>query len=61
MRWYVYSGGERLPRTGAVRGHWPGGYDVVCSCGWESRTGGGTRSYIRGRVWEHKMRSQRHR
>ena len=60
VRWWVYTGGvdedgrrERIPRVSTMRGQWPG-YDVECSCGWESRTGGAVRSYIEQLVWEHK-------
>lgn len=55
IRWYVYTGNgkERIPRTAAMRGPWPG-YDVICSCGWETRTGGGVRSYIEEKIWAHK-------
>lgn len=57
IRWYVYTGGpnnERIPRQASMRGRWPAGYDVTCSCGWESRTGGAVQSYVRQLVWEHK-------
>lgn len=52
MRWFVYAGGERIPRTSTMRGAW--GHDVVCSCGWETKTGGATKSYIDGEIWHHK-------
>jgi hypothetical protein len=52
IRWYVYAGSERIPRTARMRGVW--GYDVTCSCGWETRTGGATRGYVEGEVWLHK-------
>jgi hypothetical protein len=53
MRWFVYSTGEKLPRVATMRGTWDG-YDVQCSCGWETRTGGAIKSYIDQLVWEHK-------
>jgi hypothetical protein len=34
--WWVWSGGEKIRHTASMRGHWPG-WDVACSCGWESR------------------------
>lgn len=60
VRWFVYTGRgrERIPRVATMRGWWPG-YDVVCSCGWESRTGGGLRRYITEMVSEHKWRAAR--
>jgi len=60
IRWFVYTGRvteagrERIPRTAAMRGPWPAGYDVVCSCGWETRTGGAVRSYIEREIRWHK-------
>jgi hypothetical protein len=60
IRWFVYTGDkdengrpERIRRTATMRGFWPG-YDVQCSCGWETRTGGAVRAYIDQLVWEHK-------
>jgi hypothetical protein len=58
IRWWVYGGGygaprEKLRHTATMRGHWPG-YDADCSCGWESRTGGAVKSYVKQLVWEHK-------
>lgn len=55
ITWWVYTGNgsERIRRTAAMRGQWPG-YDVTCSCGWETRTGGAVRSYIASEVHFHK-------
>ena len=58
IRWYIYtydSAGRRhmIPRTHGIRGSW--GYDVICSCGWESRTGGAIRTYMEREVWLHKI------
>jgi hypothetical protein len=52
ISWYVYVGGERVRRAATMRGTW--GYDVTCSCGWETKTGGATKSYVAGEVWLHK-------
>ena len=52
IRWYVYAGDEMIPHTASMRGTW--GYDVKCSCGWESRTGGATRTSVERDVWFHK-------
>lgn len=61
IKWFVYTGGtdengrrERIPHASTMRGWWPG-YDVECSCGWSTRTGGATRGYIKQEVWEHKV------
>ena len=52
IRWWVYAGGERIPREATMRGQW--GYDATCSCGWDSRTGGAVRSCIEREVHDHK-------
>ena len=58
-RWYVYTGegAARIPWQATMRGSWPG-FDVVCSCGWESRTGGGTRGYVREQLLWHRWDAQ---
>lgn len=53
----MYSGGERIPHTASMRGHWPG-WDAGCSCGWDTRTGGATKTYVKGEVWYHKFQAQ---
>lgn len=56
IRWYVWVGeGEgrhMIPRESTMRGLW--GYDVKCSCGWWTGTGGAVERYIRDEVWFHK-------
>lgn len=52
IRWFVVLDGKRLPRQASMRGGW--GYDATCSCGWDSRTGGGTKRYITEKVADHK-------
>jgi hypothetical protein len=57
-RWFVYVGtGERIPWQASMRGTW--GFDVVCSCGWESRTGGGLRRYVRELLDDHRREATR--
>ena len=63
-RWFVYAGGghtgttrQKIPHTAAMRGFWPG-YDVTCSCGWESRTGGATRNSVESDLWDHRHAEQ---
>jgi len=57
IRWYVVvdrtpeTPDGLLPRTRGMRGLW--GYEVKCSCGQESHTGGGTMRWLREKVWEH--------
>lgn len=64
MRWYVYAGGygqplQRIPHTATMRGQWPG-WDAECSCGkWESRTGGGVKSYVERLAREHREEATR--
>lgn len=52
VRWFVVVDGERLPRQATMRGTW--GYDATCSCGWDSRTGGGTERHVRELVANHR-------
>jgi hypothetical protein len=54
IAWFVYvAPGQKIRRTASMRGRWPG-YEVTCSCGWETHTGGAVRSYIEREVWHHK-------
>jgi hypothetical protein len=61
-RWLVWAGPaggprEKIPHTANMRGHWPG-WDVACSCGWESCTGGATRSYVASKLDDHRFDAQ---
>jgi len=61
-RWFVYAGGygqplEKIPHQATMRGQWPG-YDVQCSCGWESKTGGATRSSVEESLFDHRYGEQ---
>ena len=53
IKWFVYSMGHKLPRTASMRGSWDG-YDVACSCGWESKTGGAIKSCVTDLMEKHK-------
>jgi hypothetical protein len=53
IQWLVWSGMEKIPFETSMRGAW--GWDVKCSCGWESRTGGGVRSWLKEMVRNHKL------
>jgi hypothetical protein len=55
-KWFVWAGGVKMPRTAKMRGTW--GYDVTCSCGWESRTGGATRTSVENALWDHRFSAQ---
>jgi len=52
IRWFVWAGGEKIPRTSTMRGQW--GYDAECTCGWQTRTGGAIKRCIQDEVWFHK-------
>jgi hypothetical protein len=52
ITWWVWAGSEKIRRTARMRGTW--GYDVTCSCGWETRTGGAVKRHISDEVWFHK-------
>jgi hypothetical protein len=61
IKWWAYAydsaGNEQLiRRSDAMRGSW--GYDVTCSCGWQSRTGGAIRAYVQQEVRRHKVESE---
>ena len=58
VRWFVrLSGGEWIPHESTMRGLWH--YDARCSCGWESRTGGGTQRAVAEKVADHKWDAAR--
>jgi hypothetical protein len=52
VRWFVVVDGEEHARQASMRGQW--GYDVVCSCGWRTHTGGAVRSCIERQIYLHK-------
>lgn len=52
IKWFVYSDNKKIRHEKSMRGNW--GWDVECSCGWATITGGATLSYIRDIVWYHK-------
>jgi hypothetical protein len=55
--WYVWAGSEKIRRTAQMRGAW--GFDATCSCGqYETRTGGGTRTYVEELMWDHRFAAQ---
>lgn len=56
IRWFVWAGREKIPHTAMMRGTW--GYDVECSCGWKTHTGGATKRHIQEEIWLHKFGSQ---
>lgn len=54
VRWFVYvADGVMIPRESTMRGTW--GYDVKCSCGWQSRLGGGTRRAVQEVLDDHRF------
>jgi hypothetical protein len=52
IKWFVYAGNTKIRHEASMQGDW--GYDVECSCGWTTRTGGATRTYVADEVWFHK-------
>lgn len=56
IRWYARFPGhpeDWTPRTSRMlRSHF--GWDVKCSCGFQTNTGGGVESWVSQLVWEHK-------
>lgn len=55
-RWFVYAASEKIPYQSTMRGTW--GFDVECSCGWKSATGGGLRRYIEEQLGNHRWIAQ---
>ena len=57
FKWYVWGWGPqgryKIRHTAKMRGTW--GWDAECSCGWQSRTGGATRTSVERDVWRHKF------
>jgi hypothetical protein len=57
VRWFVYTGGSRnelIPWESTMRGSWPAGFEVKCSCGWETHSGGYVRSACRTAIQDHR-------
>lgn len=55
--WYVYSAGQKLRRVATMRGSWDG-YDVECSCGWTSATGGAIKVRVQESLDDHRFDAQ---
>jgi hypothetical protein len=58
IKWWVYAtdglgGREKIRHSNSMCGPW--GYEASCSCGWETRSGGAIRAYIRKEVYWHKL------
>jgi hypothetical protein len=53
IKWFVYAGGEKIARVSTMRGRWD--WDASCSCGWETKTGGGVYSWVKDLVETHKI------
>ena len=55
--WNSSTGEQRKMRhASTMRGTW--GWDVTCSCGWESRTGGATRASVQRDLDDHRLDAQ---
>ena len=46
--------GHLIPRTSLMNARDQVGWDVACSCGWESRTGGAIEASVRRAVEDHR-------
>jgi hypothetical protein len=53
ISWLVYDGDVMIPRTSFMRGTWA--YEATCSCGWQTKVGGGVEREIRNQIRLHKM------
>lgn len=57
IRWFGVSDGERIPRNRHMNGRdW--GWDAVCSCGFDTRTGGAIQERIREAIEEHRWNAE---
>ena len=52
IKWFVYAGEEKIRHNSTMRGTW--GYDAECSCGYETKTGGGVRAWVANMMEDHK-------
>jgi hypothetical protein len=50
--WVVLESGMWMRHEATMRGRW--GYEVTCSCGWKTATGGALKSYMQKVVAQHK-------
>lgn len=52
IKWFavLHDGSQVRNNKGFIHYAW----DVTCSCGWKTNTGGALRSYIQDEVWYHK-------
>lgn len=53
IRWFVWAGGVKSPRTAMMRGRWDG-YDAACSCGWSTGNSCMVRREISDAIYWHK-------
>jgi len=54
FKWYAVYRGERYPRARYMAArHW--GWDVVCRCGWDSRTGGAIQASVKRAAEDHLL------
>jgi hypothetical protein len=53
VKWFVWAQGEKLPKKSGMLGY--KGFDAQCSCGYETRTGGGVYSWVKEDIETHKL------
>ena len=53
IKWFVVDNNVKYPREASMCGTWS--YDVECSCGWRTVTGGAVKSWIYDAIVTHKM------
>jgi hypothetical protein len=52
IKWFYFVDGKKYRMVKGLIG--VNAWDATCSCGWESRVGGGVKSYLDQLVFEHK-------
>lgn len=59
IKWFavLHDGSQVRNNKGFIHNAW----DVTCSCGWKTSTGGALRSHIEEEVWNHKFHEHNYR
>ena len=53
IQWFVVVDGQKYPKKTGMVGY--KAFEVKCSCGWESNTGGGVFSWVKSEADDHKL------
>lgn len=53
VKWFVWAQGEKFAKKTGMVGY--KGFDAECSCGYETRTGGGVYTWVKDDIETHKV------